>query len=565
MHKKVIIYVVCALIIAQIFVYEISKDANAQYIEEWVARYDAANDGDYSNAIIIGSSGNIYVTGHSYIGEYSDYATVAYDSLGNTLWTARYNGPDNSNDASYDIIVDASENIYVTGTSSVNNLNPNDESYLDYATIAYDQNGNELWIARYNGPGNGRDKANAMAIDPNGHIIITGDSLGSDTGTDYTTIAYDLLGNQIWVARYNGPGNDIDEPWAITFDDITGNIFVTGRSVGIDGIYDYATVAYDSNGNELWTARYNGPGNSVDEAWAIATDSLGNVYVTGNSESGSESQTDMATIAYDNHGNQLWVVRSNTTGPNSDGALDIAVDNSGNVYVTGTTQHNMDPLRHDYLTIAYNTNGNMIWEARYNGPSDHFDSAKAIAVNSYGHIFVTGKSKGPTYDYATIAYDSDGNELWVARYDGPGNSSDSVNDLAIDLSGNPYVTGYSGGLGTGRDFATIKYSRSIKQPIIDIDPDTLNLKSKGRWITCYIDIPDYDVNNIDISTILLEDTIPAEWGDVQGTTLMVKFDRSEVEDYIGVPQDAVELWVTGEFYDGTEFEGSDTIRVICPP
>jgi hypothetical protein len=109
-------------------------------------------------------------------------------------------------------------------------------------------------------------------------------------------------------------------------------------------------------------------------------------------------------------------------------------------------------------------------------------------------------------------------------------------------------------------------SRGPIETTIDIDPDTLNLKSKGRWITCYIDLPEgYNVNEIDISTILLEDTIPAEWGDVQGSTLMVKFSRSEVEDYIGAPQDAIELWVTGEFYDGTQFEGSDTIRVICPP
>jgi hypothetical protein len=101
---------------------------------------------------------------------------------------------------------------------------------------------------------------------------------------------------------------------------------------------------------------------------------------------------------------------------------------------------------------------------------------------------------------------------------------------------------------------------------IDIDPNTLNLKSKGKWITCYITLPDgYDVNHIDISTILLEDIIPAEWGDVQGNTLMVKFDRATVKDYIGVPHESIELWVSGEFFDGTKFEGSDTIRVICPP
>jgi hypothetical protein len=111
----------------------------------------------------------------------------------------------------------------------------------------------------------------------------------------------------------------------------------------------------------------------------------------------------------------------------------------------------------------------------------------------------------------------------------------------------------------------IEIIQNIIEAEIDIDPDTLNLKSNGKWITAYINLLEgYDVSEIDISSIMLEGSIPAEWGDIQDTTLMVKFDRREVEDLIGGPSDNVILTVTGELVDGPEFEGSDTIRVIAP-
>jgi hypothetical protein len=105
---------------------------------------------------------------------------------------------------------------------------------------------------------------------------------------------------------------------------------------------------------------------------------------------------------------------------------------------------------------------------------------------------------------------------------------------------------------------------------VDIDPDTLNLKSNGKWITAYIELPEgYDVADIDVSTILLEDTIsaeanPTEIGDYDEdgfADLMVKFDRSNVQEILEVG-DEVEITVTGELTYGTLFEGTDTIRVI---
>jgi len=117
---------------------------------------------------------------------------------------------------------------------------------------------------------------------------------------------------------------------------------------------------------------------------------------------------------------------------------------------------------------------------------------------------------------------------------------------------------------------------------IDIDPDTLNLSSKDKWVTCYIELPDgYDVMDIDGSTVMLEG-IPAYIGaegwaragansgnimDHDGDGIlerMVKFDRSAVQDYLislGL-SGYVGLTVTGDLIDGPSFEGIDVIRVI---
>ncbi len=64
---------------------------------------------------------------------------------------------------------------------------------------------------------------------------------------------------------------------------------------------------------------------------------------------------------------------------------------------------------------------------------------------------------GTGYDYATLKYDSDGNVIWGRLYDGPAHTDDYDYAIALDAAGNVYVTGGSHGIGTHRDYATIKY------------------------------------------------------------------------------------------------------------
>ena len=137
-------------------------------------------------------------------------------------------------------------------------------------------------------------------MDSSGNVVVTGTSTDSASFDDYATIKYSNAGVPMWTNRYNGPGNFIDRAQAVAVDG-SGNVFVTGHSNGGDSYDDYATVAYSSAGMPLWTNRYNGPGNFVDLARAVTVDSSGCVIVTGYSD-GSGSSWDYATIKYSGAG-----------------------------------------------------------------------------------------------------------------------------------------------------------------------------------------------------------------------------------------------------------------------
>jgi len=99
---------------------------------------------------------------------------------------------------------------------------------------------------------------------------------------DYATIKYDSRGNELWEARYSGPDKGDNMAEALAVDD-EGNVYIAGQSQGKNGDWDYATVKYNSNGRQLWASRYDGLANSIDTATSLAVDSEVNVYVTGGS------------------------------------------------------------------------------------------------------------------------------------------------------------------------------------------------------------------------------------------------------------------------------------------
>src|SRR6266704_1230154 len=189
----------------------------------------------------------------------------------------------------------------------------------DYATAAYSAvTGRQLWVSRYNGPGNGVDVARSVAVSPGGaRVFVTGYSAGRTAGDDYATVAYGAAaGRRLWVRRFNGPGNGVDRASAVAVGPGGGRVFVTGESFGGTAGRDYATVAYGAAaGRRLWASRYNGPGNGYDAARSVAVSPGGaTVFVTGDSLRLTAGD-DYATVAYGAAaGRRLWVSRYNGPG-----------------------------------------------------------------------------------------------------------------------------------------------------------------------------------------------------------------------------------------------------------
>src|SRR5437879_5719249 len=179
--------------------------------------------------------------------------------------------------------------------------------------------------------------------------------------------------------------------------------FMNSATMVMVGLCLRSTVVYAQPGTPLWTKCYNGPGNGNDVGTAIAVDSDGNVYVAGSS-TGSGGSSDYATIKYSSGGVALWTNRYNGLA-NDNAATALALDGSGDVYVTGRSSFG-SVVNSDYATVAYSSDGVALWTNRYNGPGNGDDSAYAIAVDKSGNVFVTVESSGMDghYDYVTIKY-----------------------------------------------------------------------------------------------------------------------------------------------------------------
>jgi hypothetical protein len=348
----------------------------------WVSRYSTARD-SLGSSLALGRDGKrLYVTGYSSLAlaappapgaENYDFATIAYDTAtGNELWVSRYDGPASFWDIPYAIGVgnvlqsDGSrrEEVFVTGRS---NGASSDNSAADFATVAYNGlTGTQLWVSRYDGPAHDRDLAYALAVSPDGSlVVVTGESAGN--GADYATICYDALtGAQRWLGRYDNGSDDL--PLDIAVSPAGNTVAVTGFSVnpiegeGFTPLRDAATILYDvTTGSQVWAARHS----EVDGA-----------------------ATSRVTFSHD--GRRIYIA-----GLQNGNVVGVGVGGGGVAGQAGTPA----------LTVAYDaTNGTELWATHYSGASgDEGNFGLAVSPDD-AHVFATGGGQTASADIATLSF-----------------------------------------------------------------------------------------------------------------------------------------------------------------
>ncbi|RFS13320.1 SBBP repeat-containing protein [Emticicia sp. C21] len=328
--------------------------------------------------------------------------------------------------------------------------------------------------------GTNLDYGQDIALDASGNIYITGyfsgttifggTSIPSKGSRDIFVAKYNKSGTLQWVQTPGGTNDNSARSIAL---DGNGNIYITGEYSGSATFG--ATTIYSNGSSDIFLAKYNNNGIVqwvqsaggllAEVSSSIAVDGSGNAYITG-SYSGTatfagttlttQGGTDIFVAKYNTSGSLQWVKSAGGTG--NDSGFGIALDNNANVHITGNyeataqfeaTSHDSKGFT-DIFIAKYNNIGSLQWVRSAGGTSS--DEGNDIAIDGSGNVFITGNYIGlASFGINTLSAQG-GYEVFVAKYNASGTyqwarslggtENDFGEDIVVENDGTVYITGY---------------------------------------------------------------------------------------------------------------------------
>jgi len=399
--------------------------------------------------------------------------------------------------AAFGIAVDSYGNAYVTGQTSatdlatVSPLQGTSGGGWDAFVAKLNATGSALVYSTYLG-GNGVDRASGIAVDSSGNAYVTGYTESTNFPTASPLQATYGGGHDIFVAKLNPAGSALvystylggyytDWGYGIAVDS-SGNAYVTGYTSGNFPTASPLQASHGGGGSDAFVAKLNAAGSALvystylggsgdDRGVGIAVDSSGNAYVTGSTTStnfptasplqaANGGGTYDAFVAKLNAAGSALVYSTYLGGSGRDEAAGIAVDASGSAYVTGWTQSTNFPTASplqpangggwsDAFVAKLNAAGSALVYSTYLGGGVQ-DNGFGIAVDSSGNAYVTGYTNSPDFPKASSLVPSGGSGAFITKLNATGaalvysnilGSSAQGNGIAVDPSANAYVAG----------------------------------------------------------------------------------------------------------------------------
>lgn len=342
-------------------------------------RYDTIHTSGYGICAAADKQGDIYYTAETYyaLGG-TNYTWIIsagkYDSTGSKKWLKHFTRGFMTRPVS--VTLDNSGNVYVAGYGVLIIRNV-------YITMKFNPQGDTLWTAIYDNNISG-SMLNAMCLDANNNVYVTGNSIFQNSNGNYATVKYNSSGVQQWVSIYD-INQSSDGAFAITSDK-NGYCYVTGGGYIRSGYEITGTVKYNPNGDSVWTRLYYPPSNlSTQYGQNILLDTSLNVYVSGR---GSDSlQSSYQIFKYNSQGNLLWRVNdTSATFVNSS-----VLDKCSNIFSTGSTWNR-------FYTNEVDKNGIKLWSSFYpqNPVSGMPYTAYKALIYNQSSLYICGSSLDST-------------------------------------------------------------------------------------------------------------------------------------------------------------------------
>jgi len=382
----------------------------------WTQVFSGGVGWDDARDLHVAADGTVTIVGFTATAADWDALIAQYAPDGTRNWLTTWDG--GGMDDAKAVALDDDGYVYVAVESDGPDLSD------DIVTLRLTPAGVVDWAQRYAGTNGWNDVAADIAVTGAGVAPVTGTA--RDATFDLIALQYDPDGALRWSDAYDPLGYSYEIGIQVALDD-AGRAYVVGSELTAAGTNDICVLCYETDGSRAWVRAFDGDPDTYDDGRSIALgDDL--VVVTGCSEVDTNDR-DVRTIAFDMDGNQLWTDRF--AGPlirGDDCGAVVLIDDDGSITVAGTSDSLL--AQEDFLTLRYTASGERVWDARYNGPGNGTDEATGAVVLADGSVLVGGVSPDVTVDFAVVKYAGAGGDDDTVDDDTV--DDDTVDDAIID-------------------------------------------------------------------------------------------------------------------------------------